>query len=89
MLWPLFLPGVFKDNKKFTNFDLVANTMGNSKGKKFKCPKCNKSEAVQILYGYPSPKTLQAWQNNEIELGGCIVRDENPLYKCKKCNHQW
>jgi Zn ribbon nucleic-acid-binding protein len=44
---------------------------------------------VDILYGYPTDETLQAWKNKEIELGGCIVGEENPNRKCMKCNHQW
>lgn len=89
LLWPLFLPGVIKDTKKFTNFEVLTKPKGNSKGKKFKCPKCNKKEAVQILYGYPSQETFQAWQNNEIELGGCIVGREMFNRKCINCNYQW
>ena len=57
--------------------------------KKQTCPKCETSEIVDIVYGYPTEEVLQSWFKKEIELGGCIVRNENPIYKCKKCNHQW
>lgn len=57
--------------------------------KKQTCPKCEASEVVDIVYGYPTEEVLQSWFKKEIELGGCIVRNENPIYKCKKCNHQW
>jgi Zn ribbon nucleic-acid-binding protein len=56
---------------------------------KFKCPKCNKKEAVEILYGYPTPETLQAWQKNEVELGGCIIGREIFNRKCINCNYLW
>jgi hypothetical protein len=56
---------------------------------KYTCPSCKEKEAVDILYGYPTDETLQAWKNKEIELGGCIVGEENPNRKCMKCNHQW
>ena len=57
--------------------------------KKYVCPKCNTNETVVILYGYPSPETLKAWHNKEVELGGCIVGGEIPNRKCIKCNHEW
>lgn len=59
------------------------------KFEKYICPKCKEKKGVRILYGYPSQETLQAWHRKEVELGGCIVRDENTLYKCMKCRHQW
>ncbi len=59
------------------------------KGKKYICPKCKSNEVIDIVYGYPAPETLQSWFKKEIELGGCIVRDDNPRHKCKKCGHQW
>jgi len=57
--------------------------------KKQICPECKSTEIVDIVYGYPTEEVLQSWFKKEIELGGCIVRNENPIYKCKKCNHQW
>lgn len=57
--------------------------------KKNICPQCSSKETVKIVYGYPSQELLQSWFKKEIELGGCIVRKENPTHKCKKCSHQW
>ena len=57
--------------------------------KKHICPECKASDTVDIVYGYPSEQTLQSWYKKEIELGGCIVQDENPQHKCKTCEHQW
>ena len=59
------------------------------KNKKYICPQCDSEDVVDIVYGYPSEQTLQSWYKKEIELGGCIVQDENPQHKCKKCEHQW
>ena len=56
---------------------------------KYTCPECNFVEGVDILYGYPSPETLKAWHNKEVELGGCIAGNEKPNHKCFRCNHQW
>ncbi len=89
MLWPFFLSGVLKDNQRSVNISLVNNLKRSFKGKKFNCPKCKKKEAVEILYGYPSPETLQAWHNNQIELGGCLVNSEMFNRKCVNCNYQW
>jgi DNA-directed RNA polymerase subunit M/transcription elongation factor TFIIS len=89
LIWPLFLPGVLKDNQRSVNIFLSNNLKKSFKGKKFKCPKCNLKKAVEILYGYPSPETLQAWHSNEIELGGCIVGREMFNRKCINCNYQW
>jgi hypothetical protein len=89
VMWPFFLPGVLKANQKYTDIALFNNLKRGIKGKKFNCIKCKKKEAVEIFYGYPSPKTLQAWHEKEIELGGCILDEENPNRKCMKCNHQW
>ena len=89
VMWPFFLPGVFKANQKYADIALPNNLKRGIKGKKFSCPKCKKKEAVQIYYGYASPATLNAWHNKEIELGGCIVGEEKPNRKCMKCNHEW
>jgi hypothetical protein len=89
LIWPLFLPGVLKDNQGSVNIFLNDNLKKSFKGKRFKCPKCNLKKAVEILYGYPSPETLQAWHSNEIELGGCIVGREMFNRICINCNYQW
>ena len=89
VMWPFFLPGVLKDNQKSAAIALLNKIKRSFRGEKFNCPKCNKKEAVLILYGYPSPETLQAWHNKEIELGGCIVDREMFNRKCMKCNHEW
>ena len=88
VLWPFFLPGALKDNQKSADIALFNNLKRSAKGKKFKCPTCKKKEAVQTLYGYPSPETLQAWHNKEIELGGCIVDREILNRKCINCDYQ-
>ena len=49
LMWPFFLPGALKDNQKSADIALFNNLKRSIKGKKFKCPKCNKKEAVQIL----------------------------------------
>ena len=89
VMWPFFLAGVLRDNQRSADISLFNNLKGSVKDKKFKCPKCNKKEAIQILYGYPSPETLQAWYSKEIEIGGCIVDRKMLNRKCINCNYQW
>lgn len=88
-MWPFFLPGVLKDNQISVDIALFVNLKKSVKCKKFKCPKCNMKEAIQILYGYPSAETLQAWHKKEVELGGCIVGGVMLNRKCINCNYQW
>ena len=57
--------------------------------KKYKCPNCEQKEGVDVLYGYPTDETLKSWFKKEVELGGCIVGKEKPIYKCFGCGHQW
>ena len=88
LMWPFFLSGVLRANQRSADITLFKNLKRSVTSKKFQCPKCNKKIAVQILYGYPSPETLQAWHNKEIELGGCIVDREKLNRKCINCNYQ-
>lgn len=88
-MWPLFLSGVLKDNQKSTVGTLFNNFKSNAKVKKSTCPKCKMKEAVEILYGYPSAETLNAWHNKEIELGGCVISRELLNRKCMNCSYQW
>ena len=57
--------------------------------KKYICSECKSDEVVDIVYGYPTDETLQSWFKKDVELGGCIVGEEKPTYKCFKCGHQW
>jgi hypothetical protein len=48
------------------------------------CPNCGEKAGVDILYGYPS----RVMGGNTI-VGGCIVRQESPMYGCLQCSHRW
>lgn len=48
------------------------------------CPMGHKDDVVKIVYGLPSMKTLKKAEKGEIELGGCIVTDCDPIWYCKK-----
>ena len=45
--------------------------------KKYICSTCKSDEVVDIVYGYPTDETLQSWFKKDVELGGCIVGEEN------------
>ena len=56
-----------------------------------KCPLCRSNDTIPIVYGFPSQDSmeplLQAVDRGEIELGGCVIRDERPSRHCKNCGH--
>ena len=49
------------------------------------CPRCGSTDAVRILYGYPSADMGEAERRGEIVLGGCMVWRESPDYECRAC----
>jgi len=56
------------------------------------CPKCKSGYVIRIVYGYPvtgPPDFMRKDPEPEIELGGCLVRDDNPHLICKTCGHRW
>jgi len=61
------------------------------------CPKCKSGYVKRIAYGYPVTGAIMLEDSEpeiedselEIELGGCLVRDDNPHLICKTCGHRW
>jgi hypothetical protein len=53
------------------------------------CPKCGSSNALKIVYGYPSGELMEAAGRGEVILGGCCVDDSNPAFCCKDCEYRW
>jgi len=49
------------------------------------CPACGSTDAVRIVYGYPSLELGEAEERGEIVLGGCLVGPESPDYECRGC----
>ena len=49
------------------------------------CPACASTEAVRVVYGYPSFDLGEAELRGEIVLGGCLVDPESPDYECRGC----
>jgi hypothetical protein len=49
------------------------------------CPACASTDAVEIVYGYPSFELVEAERRGEIVLGGCLIGPESPDYECRGC----
>jgi hypothetical protein len=37
------------------------------------------------LYGLPGPELIEAYQKGEVELGGCVIGNNDPEWRCKEC----
>jgi DNA-directed RNA polymerase subunit RPC12/RpoP len=53
------------------------------------CPSCTTPNPLEILYGLPSNEMQLAESGGAIALGGCIVGDESPAYRCRDCGHEF
>ena len=49
------------------------------------CPTCGSTDALRILYGYPTEEAFEASERGELTLGGCMVGEESPDYECRGC----
>lgn len=57
--------------------------------KKRICPKCKSSKVVPIVYGLPDSELGRQEREGEVELGGCIVSEDDPKWSCKDCGCKW
>ncbi len=53
------------------------------------CPACGAEQVVPILYGLPTLEAFEQAQRGELELGGCCVTFNAPIWHCKACAHRW
>lgn len=53
------------------------------------CPSCNTANPKEIVYGLPSDEMASAAHLGFIELGGCIVDDDSPAYRCRECGEEF
>lgn len=53
-----------------------------------RCPKCEALEVVPIVYGLPGEELLAAGEAGEVFLGGCVVSDEDPAWRCRVCRFE-
>ena len=52
-----------------------------------KCPQCGSAKIADILYGLPifSPELDKSLKEGKITLGGCVIRGDDPKWKCAEC----
>jgi hypothetical protein len=55
------------------------------------CPECSSNEVASILYGFPdfSEDLERSLESGEIVLGGCTISDDDPVWHCVECGHEW
>lgn len=47
------------------------------------CPHCGTTDPIEIVYGFPSGEMMEAASSGAIALGGCVVDDNDPAYRCR------
>lgn len=55
----------------------------------YNCPKCKKRTGVDIVYGMPSPELFEQAEQGLVALGGCVIEDNQPDYRCQECRFEW
>lgn len=54
-----------------------------------KCPECDSTSVVPIVYGMPGGKMVEQYERGEIVLGGCCISGDDPRWHCEGCNCDW
>jgi len=50
------------------------------------CPACQHSIVpIPIVHGYPSPGLFEDAEAGRVQLGGCVVTDDDPKWACPDC----
>jgi len=44
---------------------------------------------VPIVFGLPADEALIDAERGKIALGGCMVSENGPEWRCKSCGHEW
>ena len=54
------------------------------------CPQCGALEVIPIVYGYPLADSdlMRAAEAGEVFLGGCIIHDDQPYWRCGTCGFE-
>ena len=53
------------------------------------CPVCASPYTIPIIYGLPGEELGRQAEEGSIALGGCVVSDDDPQWKCRACQHRW
>lgn len=56
-----------------------------------KCPACGSKRIARILYGLPafSDELQRDLEEGKITLGGCCIRDDDPVWQCADCDMEF
>ncbi len=54
-----------------------------------RCPRCNSAGVLPIVYGMPTPETVEKSAAGRVALGGCVLWPEAPDSHCVRCGHEW
>ena len=68
----------------------TANAKHRSKEQPATCPECNLEKIAYILRGMPNftDEMKRQLDAGEVVLGGCLIRDDMPRWKCAACGAQ-
>jgi hypothetical protein len=61
----------------------------------YKCPQCDSTEFIPIMYGYPGPTMVELSHDKKVKLGGCAIilgedgKECMPNRYCSNCEHEW
>jgi hypothetical protein len=51
-----------------------------------RCPWCESTDTIPVLYGMPTYEAFEASERGELEIGGCLVLDPDGRdFVCKAC----
>jgi hypothetical protein len=50
------------------------------------CEQCGSRRIADIIYGLPVEIDLRAIEAGSIVMGGCILRGDDPQWRCAACN---
>jgi len=51
------------------------------------CQRCGQP-GIPIVYGLPGPELFEAAEAGRVALGGCVIYDEMPIWRCS-AGHEW
>lgn len=67
-------------------FKIAGETILESEVMYIHCPQCKSAATIPIVYGKPTPETVEAGKYGLIHMGGCVIDDERINRHCKACN---
>ena len=59
--------------------------------RKATCPTCGNRTGARIVYGMPDVELVEQAQRGEVSLGGCLIFDGQPTWRCLHvgCGAEW